>query len=172
MSKKEPEMPLKRLDHITFRVTEVKPVVEFYTKTLGFHVVQNINLDFGETKAFSSVLSLVGTGFYIFVDQGMDSNNVVSKWVEKNGSGLHHMAYLVDNIDSAAGNLKEKGMIFTTDDVVDTGGGLKQLFSTPHPVTGVITEIIERYKEGVFFVMGNVLKLIKSTEKFNDNNLD
>jgi len=48
------------------------------------------------------------------------------------------------------------------------GGGFKQLFTTPHPVTGVITEIIECYKEDVFFVLDNVLQLIKSTEQFND----
>lgn len=160
-------MILKRLDHIAFRVPEVKPVVDFYVDTLGFQVVQEMEMDFGGSKAYSNVLNLPGTPFFIFVDQGLDADNIITKWVQKFGAGLHHMAYLVEDIESAAESLRERGMIFTTDEVVDTGGGLKQLFGTPHPVTGIITEIIERYKDDVFFVQENVLRLIKSTEKFN-----
>jgi methylmalonyl-CoA/ethylmalonyl-CoA epimerase len=161
-------MALKRLDHIAFRVREVGPVVDFYVKSLGFRVVQEMDLDFGGSRAYSNVLNLPGSPFYIFVDQGLDPENIITKWVEKNGSGLHHMAYLVANIQAEAEELRARGLIFTTDEVVDTGGGLKQLFTTPHPETGVITEIIERYQEDVFFVHENVLQLIKSTEKFSE----
>jgi methylmalonyl-CoA/ethylmalonyl-CoA epimerase len=157
-------MILKRLDHIAFRVDDLKPVVDFYTSTLGFDVVQELTLDFGGSKALSRVLNLPGNPFYIFVDQGLDPDNIISKWVGQYGSGLHHMAYLVDNIQDAAEHLKKGGMKFTTEEVIDTGGGLKQLFSLPNPVTGVLTEIIEREKEGIFFVQENVVQLIKSTE--------
>jgi methylmalonyl-CoA/ethylmalonyl-CoA epimerase len=157
-------MNLKRLDHIAFRVDEIKPVVDFYTETLGFRIVQKMKMDFGGSEAYSNVLNLPGTKFYIFVDQGLDPDNIITRWVEKHGSGLHHMAYLVDDIETASKNLRSKGMKFTTDTIVDTGGGLKQLFSTPHPITGLITEIIKRSKEDVFFVQENVIQLIKSTE--------
>ena len=157
-------MVLKRLDHIAFRVSDLEPVVEFYTSTLGFTIVQEMTLDFGGTKALSKVLNLPGSPFYIFVDQGLDPGNIISRWVGRYGSGLHHMAYLVDDIHKAEVSLRKAGLKFTTDTVIDTGGGLKQLFSLPNPVTGVLTEIIERYKEGVFFVQDNVIQLIKSTE--------
>lgn len=157
-------MLLKRLDHIAFRVADMNPVVDFYTSTLGFKIVQKLTLDFGESKALSTVLTLPGSPFYIFVDQGMDSGNIISQWVKQHGSGLHHMAYLVDDIHAAAADLRNQGMKFTTDEVIDTGGGLKQLFSLPNPITGILTEIIEREKEGIFFVQENVVQLIKSTE--------
>ncbi len=157
-------MKLKRLDHIAFRVIDIKPVVDFYIKSLGFRVVQIMEMDFGETKALSNVLNLPDTPFYIFVDQGLDENNIITKWVDRYGSGLHHMAYLVDDIDSVSKAMRQEGMTFTTNQVVDTGGGLKQLFSKPHPITGVITEIIQRYKKDVFFVQENVIELIRSTE--------
>jgi len=157
-------LKLTRLDHIAFRVEEVKPVVDFYVNTLGFKVVQEMEMDFGGNKAYSNVLNLPGSDFYVFVDQGLDPENIITRWVKKYGAGLHHMAYLVDDIYAVFQDLKNAGMRFTTDEVVDTGGGLKQLFSTPNPETGLITEIIERYKENVFFVQGNVIQLIKSTE--------
>ena len=157
-------MNLNRLDHIAFRVEEVGPVVEHYVGSLGFKIVQEMELDFGGSRAYSNVLNLPGTPFYIFVDQGLDDDSIVSRWVENHGAGLHHMAYLVDDIHAASRNLKAKGLRFTTEDVVDTGGGLKQLFTHPMPGTGVITEIIQRTRKDVFFVKENVLKLIKSTE--------
>ena len=157
-------MLLKCLDHIAFRVTDLEPVVNFYTKSLGFEIVQELEMDFGGTKAISKVLNLPGVPFYIFVDQGLDWNNIITQWVKKYGSGLHHMAYLVDDINTAAEQLKKQSVKFTTDKIIDTGGGLKQLFSTPNPITGIITEIIERERDDIFFVQENVIKLIKSTE--------
>ena len=154
----------ERLDHIAFRVAELPPAVDFYTQTLGFEIVQKMTLDFGATSAISNVLNLPGQPFYIFVDQGLQTENIISKWVAKNGSGLHHMAYLVEDIAATSAQLKKQGMKFTTDHLIDSGGGLKQLFSEPDPVTGLITEIIQRDKKDVFFVRENVLQLIKSTE--------
>lgn len=157
-------MLLKRLDHIAFRTADLNPVVEFYTNKLGFQIVQELEMDFGNSKAKSKVLNLPGAPFYIFVDQGMDENNIITKWVKKNGDRLHHMAYCVDDIYSASEQMRKQGIQFTSDEVVDTGGGLKQLFTVPNPQTGLITEIIQRDKEDVFFVQGNVIKLIQSTE--------
>ncbi len=157
-------MEFKRLDHIAFRVSELEPVVEFYTKKLGFEIVQKMEMVFQGTKAISNVLKLQGSPFFIFVDQGLDWDNIITQWVKKHGSGLHHMAYLVDDIEKTWEDLKKQGMKFTTDKVIDTGGGLKQLFSEPNPVTGILTEIIQREKDGIFFVQENVVKLIESTE--------
>lgn len=157
-------MHLKRLDHIAFRVEEVKPVVAHYVDSLGFRIVQEMELDFGGSRAYSNVLNLPGAPFYIFVDQGLDADSIITRWIGKHGPGLHHMAYLVEDIDAAADDLKARGLRFTTEEVVDTGGGLKQLFTHPQPGTGVITELIQRYQEDVFFVQGNVLQLIRSTE--------
>ena len=155
---------LNRLDHVAFRVADVDPVVELYTKKLGYKIVQSMELDFDGSKAKSHVLNLPGQPFYIFVDQGLDADNIITKWVQKYGNRMHHMAYLVDDIYATSRHLIEQGMAFTSDEVIDTGGGLKQLFTLPHPETGLITEIIQRDVKDLFFVQGNVLELIRSTE--------
>ena len=157
-------MLFKRLDHIAFRVDDLKTVVDFYTKQLGFQIVQELEMEIGGSPAISRVLNLPGTQFFIFVDQGLEEENIISQWVKKHGSGLHHMAYLVDDIEAAAAQLKKDGTRFTTEEIIDTGGGLRQLFTYPNPVTGIITEIIQRDKKDIFFVQENVVQLIKSTE--------
>ncbi len=155
---------LNRLDHIAFRVSDYKSVVMRYVKQLGYQVVQEMELEIDGSRAISRVLKLPGTSFYVFVDQGMEKKSIISQWVQKHGSGLHHMAYLVDDIFPAWEKLKQNGLSFTTDDVIDTGGGLKQLFTHPDPDTGLITEIIERERDGIFFVQENVKLLIRSTK--------
>jgi methylmalonyl-CoA/ethylmalonyl-CoA epimerase len=157
-------MLLTRLDHVAFRVENIEPVVNYYTEKMGFKVVQKMRLEMGGSEAMSNVLNLPGQPFFIFVDQGLDENNIITKWVKKYGSGLHHMAYLVDDIYPVHESLMKQGVEFTTDEPIDTGGGLKQLFTHPIPVTGIITEIIEREKDDIFFVQENVIQLIKSTE--------
>lgn len=154
-----------RLDHIAFRTNDINPIVDFYTKTMGFRIVQKMEMDFGGSKAFSNVLELPGAKFYIFVDMGLDENNIITKWVKKYGSRLHHMAYCTNDIYKTFEQMKETGIKFTTNEVVDTGGGLKQLFTLPNPDTGLITEVIQRDKDDVFFVQGNVIKLIESTKE-------
>ncbi len=157
-------MLLKQLDHIAFRVSDLEPVVDYYTTKLGYKIVQQLELDFHGSGAISNVLNLPGTAFYIFIDQGLDWDNIITQWVKKHGSGLHHMAYLVDDIHATVAELKKQGIQFTTDHIVDTGGGLKQLFTLPSPITGLITEIIQRDQDDIFFVQANVEELIRSTE--------
>lgn len=157
-------MALTRLDHIAFRVMDIDPVVNHYTKIMGFNIVQEMEMRIDGSRAKSRVLNLSGSPFYVFVDQGLDEENIITRWVREHGPGLHHMAYLVDDIESEAQTLKNNGLKFTTDHIIDTGGGLRQLFTLPHPITGLITEIIQRDKEDVFFVQENVIQLIESTK--------
>ncbi|MFA8341361.1 MAG: VOC family protein [Rhodothermaceae bacterium] len=160
-------MSLGELDHIAFRVKDIEPVVKMYTETMGFEVVQELVFDLEGSKVRSKLLNLPGTKFLIFVDMGTQEGDILSEWVKEHGNAIHHMAYRVEDIHKSFEELKAKGMKFTTDKVIDTGGGLKQLFSHPHPETGLITELIKREKDDIFFVQENVEELIKSTNKFN-----
>lgn len=156
-------MLLQQLDHLAFRVTDFKSVVDYYVRQMGFAVVQEMEMEFGKSRAISRVLNLPGTQFFIFVDQGLDEENIITQWVRKYGSGLHHQAFLVADIESVFTQLRQRGVQFTTDKIIDTGGGLKQLFTLPNPITNVLTEIIQRDRPDVFFVKGNVIQLIQST---------
>ncbi len=163
-------MLFSRLDHVAFRVADIRPVVEFYNTKHGFSIVQDMTLDLGGATAISNVLQLDGNPFYVFVDQGVEEDNIISKWVKTYGNRMHHMAYLVDDIYATWEQLKSQGLEFTSDNIIDTGGGLKQLFTHPNPYTGLITEVIQRDVEDVFFVQGNVVELIKSTEGLEAKN--
>lgn len=103
----------------------------------------------------------------IFVSDGTP-NSIVGKWVAKRDGigGIHHLAYQVDSVEKTMKEWKEKGYAeFTTDDVLKCEG-LKQVFTRPSELTGVIYEFIERGVHG--FCQGNVKQLMESTNGKKD----
>ena len=99
----------------------------------------------------------------IFVSDGTP-DSIVGKWVEARGGvgGIHHMAYQVDDVDAKMKEWKEKGYAeFTTEEPL-TCPGLKQCFTKPSELTGVIYEFISRGTHG--FCQENVKDLMESTK--------
>lgn len=94
-------------------------------------------------------------------------NSIVGKWVKsrRGTSYLHHMAFLTDNVNAKMKEWKEKGYAeFSTEDPIVCPGELKQVFSKPSELTGIIYELIER--ETKSFCQKSVSRLINSTKDF------
>lgn len=105
----------------------------------------------------------------IFVSDGTP-DSIVGKWVAARGGigGIHHLAYQVNDVEAVMNDWKEKGYAeFTTENPL-TCPGLKQCFTKPSDLTGVIYEFISRGKHG--FCKENVKDLMLSTAEFNAKN--
>jgi len=170
-----------RLDHIAYRVKDRDAAVKFFENFFGYSIDRELpegfDIQFEDgTKAKCYALtppehanSSIAHGHWsqewhappeIFVSEGTD-NSIVREWVENNGSGIHHLAYEVDSVERTMKEWKEKGIEFTTDKPL-TCPDLVQAFTKPHPVTGLIYEIIERGRFG--FCKDNVKELMNSTK--------
>ena len=76
--------------------------------------------------------------------------------------GIHHIAYQCDNVADTMRDWKEKGYAeFLSDEPMECPG-LKQVFTKPSELTGVIYELISR--EGKGFCELNVKGLMESTK--------
>jgi len=76
--------------------------------------------------------------------------------------GIHHFAYQVNSVEDTMNYWLEKGWAEFTTDRPLTCPGLSQVFTRPHPMTGIIYEFIERGKHG--FCEENVKDLMESTK--------
>ena len=88
----------------------------------------------------------------------------MGKWVAARDGigGIHHLAYQVDSVADKMKEWRDKGWAeFTTDEPL-TCPDLKQCFTKPSQLTGVIFEFIERGKHG--FCAENVAALMNSTK--------
>lgn len=98
----------------------------------------------------------------IFVSDGTPGS-VVGDWVKARDGigGIHHLAYQVDSVERVAEEWYKNGWAnFTTAKPLKCPD-LTQIFTVPHPLTGIIYEFIERGKHG--FCKENVKDLMEST---------
>jgi catechol 2,3-dioxygenase-like lactoylglutathione lyase family enzyme len=171
-----------RLDHIAYRVADRKEAVEFFSVFLGYQVDPELPYGFdiqfedgsmakcyvllppekkeGTPRLYEAEETVFHQAPEIFVSDGSD-NSIVAEWVAANGSGIHHLAYEVESVEKTMIEWSLLGIQFTTEKPLKCDG-LKQAFTKPHPVTGIIYEIIERDKQG--FCRDNVKDLMESTK--------
>jgi catechol 2,3-dioxygenase-like lactoylglutathione lyase family enzyme len=98
----------------------------------------------------------------IFVSDGTP-NSIVGQWVAARGGigGIHHLAYQVPSVEGKMKEWAEKGWGTFSSEKPFHCEGLTQVFSTPHALTGVIYEFIER--TGFGFCKENVANLMRSS---------
>jgi len=68
----------------------------------------------------------------------------ISKFIEKKGQGVHHIAFRVDDIESALAELKEKGVQLIDETPRIGAGGAKIAFLHPKATGGVLVELCQR----------------------------
>lgn len=150
-------------------MTDRENAAEFFCSEIGYYIADDFELDFPDgSKARSYALQKDGEPD-IFVSQG-EPDSTVWQWVLTReqqlglNGGLHHIAYRVDDCAATMKDWQERGVAeFTTEEPI-IGERLIQAFTKPHPLTGIIYELIERDGEGVGFEPENVIKLMESTK--------
>jgi len=159
-----------KLDHIAYRVKKgerEKAMAELanlipYKDYKTFKVIS--------MNAITSTLKLHETLPVIVVSEGLTDDSVVEKYVKKYGGRIHHLAYLVKDIDRVVKIQKERGVKFTTDSIIGSEEeGIKQIFTLPTESANHIIEYVQRFGDfDGFFTPSNVGALMKSTEKLGE----
>jgi len=68
----------------------------------------------------------------------------VARFIDKKGEGIQHIAFRVENIETALAELKKKG-VRLIDETPRTGaGGAKIAFLHPSATSGVLVELCQR----------------------------
>ena len=92
-----------------------------------------------ESKAF---LPIDDTEFELL--EGTTEDSPVSKFIEKNGQGIQHVAVRVADIEAALAELKEKGVRLIDEKPRIGAGGAKIAFVHPKASGGVLLELCQR----------------------------
>jgi methylmalonyl-CoA/ethylmalonyl-CoA epimerase len=72
-----------------------------------------------------------------------DPTSVIARFLEKR-SGLHHVCLLVENIDDAIADLKQRGVQLLDDTPRAGAGGCRVAFVHPKAAAGVLLELKEQ----------------------------
>ena len=128
-----------RIDHIGVAVEDLDGAVKLYSESFGMREQHRETIEAFDVEA---VLLEVGDG-HVELLKPLSDESGIGKFLERNGPGLHHVAYQTSDIDSALDQVKAAGL-----DVIDEEPrrgirGSRVAFLHPKATGGVLTELVE-----------------------------
>ena len=128
-----------RIDHVGVAVEDLDEAVDLYTKRLGMPLQHRETV---EEQGVEAVLVGVG-GSHVELLRPLAPDTAVGRFLQRNGPGLHHVAYGTDDIASAIDDLRKAGLQLI-DEQPRTGiRNSRVAFVHPKSTGGVLTELVE-----------------------------
>ena len=131
---------LNKVDHLGIAVRSLDDAVKFYENALGLECK---NIEEVESQQVRTAFFEVGET-HIELLQPTSEDSPINKFLEKNGDGLHHVAYSTDDINSQLNQAKEAGCKLINHEPVPGAGGKKVAFLHPKSTYGVLTELCSK----------------------------
>lgn len=131
---------VKKVDHIGIAVKNLEESLKFYENTLGLKATGTEVVE--EQKVKVAFLPLGDSEVELLEATSEDSP--IAKYIEKNGEGVQHIAYRVENIEAAIAEMKEQGIRMIDEKPRYGAGGAKIAFCHPKSTGGVLVELCQR----------------------------
>jgi methylmalonyl-CoA/ethylmalonyl-CoA epimerase len=130
---------LTDLDHIGIAVDSLESVCKTLRDGLGLspqfeEEIADQNVRVAGFKIGQSVIEYI---------EPLSSDSPISRFLEKRGNGLHHLAFRVVNLDKSLISLKEKGYRLIDEEPREGADGKKIAFLHPTSFNGILIELCE-----------------------------
>lgn len=129
-----------KIDHIGIATTTIDGSIAFWRDTLGLEV--------GEIEEVSQqrvrVCMLPVGESQVELLEGTTADSPISKFLEKRGQGIHHIAFRVDDIRGKLAEMKRKGARLIDEEPRTGAGGCLVAFIHPSSTGGVLLELVQR----------------------------
>jgi len=130
---------MKKIEHLGIAVKSIAAANEIYTKLLGYQPY----------KAEDVASEGVNTSFFMCGEskiellEATNPESPIAKFIEKRGEGVHHIAFLVDNIEAEMKRLKKEGFVLLNS--TPKRGADNKLVAFLHPKSslGVLVELCQ-----------------------------
>lgn len=128
-----------KLEHIGIAVKSLGVSDELFTKLLGKESYKK------ETVEREGVV----TSFYetgeskIELLEASKEESPISKFIDKKGEGIHHLAFGVENIIEEVERLKKEGFIFISEEPKEGADNKLVVFLHPKSTNGVLVELCQ-----------------------------
>jgi len=129
-----------KIDHIGIAVNSIEDSLKFYENVLGLKSAGT------EVVAEQKVrVAFLPTGdSEVELLEATAEDSPIAKYIAKNGEGVQHIAYRVENIEAAIAEMKAQGMRMIDETTRYGAGGAKIAFCHPKSTGGVLVELCQR----------------------------
>lgn len=130
---------LTKINHIGIAVTSLDDAIPFYRDNLcmAFVGIEEV----AEQKVRVAMLEVGESKIELLEPTSEDSP--VAKFIEKNGAGIHHIAYEVADIEAALDKLRADGARMIDEKPRHGVHGTRIAFIHPKSSNGVLTELCQ-----------------------------
>jgi len=133
-----------RIDHVGIAVRDLEQSAQFYESTFGLTVVsRETNEAQGVREAMLVVADGPNGGSYVQLLAPLAEDTPVGKFLARNGEGVHHIGYGVDDVAAALADLSGKGVRLVDERPRHGSMGASIAFLHPKSVGGVLTELVQ-----------------------------
>lgn len=133
-------MKALKLDHIGIAVKNLDETLSFYTDVLG---LQCGGTEVVEEQSVKVAFLPIGDTEVELLESTTE-DGPIARFIEKNGEGVQHLAFKVENIEEAIQYMLDKGMKMIDEKPRYGAGGAKIAFVHPKSSYRVLVELSER----------------------------
>ena len=128
------------IEHVAIAVDEAKEPADVFGNLLG---IENTSTEeISDQKVITNIFD-TGAG-KIELLKATSDDSPISKFLEKRGRGVHHIAFLVDNLSLALDELSDAG-VQLIDSAPRVGAeGMLIAFLHPSSTSGVLVELCQK----------------------------
>lgn len=132
-------MELTHIEHIGIAVSNLEESIKYYENVLGLkcYSIEEV----ADQKVKTAFFKVGQTKIELLESTSPDGP--IGKYIEKKGEGIHHLAFHVNNLQTALDETKEKGIRLIDEKPRNGAEGLDIAFLHPKSTNGVLTELCE-----------------------------
>lgn len=130
---------LTKINHIGIAVKSLEDTIPFYRDNLGmaFAGIEEV----AEQQVRVAMLQVGESKIELL--EPISEDSPVAKFIEKNGTGIHHIAYEVADIEEAIAKLMADGVRMVDEKPRRGAHGTRIAFIHPKSSNGVLTELCQ-----------------------------
>ena len=133
-------MKIIGIEHIGIATENLSKAKEFWSLVLG---IKNTSTEDIENQGVITDIYDTGNG-KIELLLSKNPKSAIANFINKRGTGIHHICLSVDNIDEAINELKENKIEIIGNSYTYGAEGYKVVFIHPRSTGGVLLELAER----------------------------
>jgi methylmalonyl-CoA/ethylmalonyl-CoA epimerase len=128
-----------KINHLGIATKGIDEALKFWSDALG---LENVHTEIVEDQKVRVAMLPIGESRVELLEPTSD-DSPISKFLEKRGGGIHHIAVEVDDIEASLSQLKAKGMRLI--DEAPRVGAENCLVAFVHPAStnGVLLELVQ-----------------------------
>lgn len=128
-----------KINHLGIATKDISEALKFWGDALG---LENVHTEVVEDQKVRVAMLPIGES-RIELLEPTSEDSPISKFLEKRGGGIHHIAVEVDDIEASLANLKSKGMRLIDESPRAGAEGCLVAFVHPSSANGVLLELVQ-----------------------------